>query len=151
MHEKHLTEALLMSTCNICHHEEIRKIFTWYPVVSRTMCKQRAKVLTILYRCAGWSESKYFIYAQRHDLLDTASVFVLLLICHSTQLFACWVILHAFLSSVDFFQNKLYQKNLSGLPSVLNTLDLDQTWCFVRPDLGPNCFQRLSADDKSRH
>ena len=27
-------------------------------------------------------------------------------------------------------------------------LDVDHAQCFVRPDLGPNCLQRLSADDK---
>ena len=30
-------------------------------------------------------------------------------------------------------------------------LDPDQAWCFVGPDPGPNCLQRLSADDKSHH
>ena len=30
------------------------------------------------------------------------------------------------------------------------SLDLDQAQHFVRPDLGPNCLQRLSADDTSR-
>ena len=29
-------------------------------------------------------------------------------------------------------------------------MDLDQARHFVRPDLGPNCLQRLSADDTSR-
>ena len=31
-----------------------------------------------------------------------------------------------------------------------NSLDLDQARHFVRPDLGPNCLQRLSADDTRR-
>ena len=31
-----------------------------------------------------------------------------------------------------------------------NSLDLDQARHFVGPDLDPNCFQRLSADDTSR-
>ena len=30
-----------------------------------------------------------------------------------------------------------------------NNLDLDQDRHFVGPDLGPNCLQRLSADEKS--
>ena len=34
---------------------------------------------------------------------------------------------------------------------VLNSLDADQAQHFAGPDLGPNCLQRLSADDKSRH
>ena len=29
-----------------------------------------------------------------------------------------------------------------------NSLDPDQARHFVGPDLGPNCLQRLSADDK---
>ena len=31
-----------------------------------------------------------------------------------------------------------------------NSLDLDQARHFVGPDLGPNCLQRLSADDSRR-
>ena len=31
-----------------------------------------------------------------------------------------------------------------------NSLDLDQACHFVGPDLGPNCLQRLSADDTCR-
>ena len=31
-----------------------------------------------------------------------------------------------------------------------NSLDLDQARHFVGPDLGPNCLQRLSADDTRR-
>ena len=34
---------------------------------------------------------------------------------------------------------------------VSNSLDPDQARRFVGPDLGPNCLQKLSADDKSRH
>ena len=33
---------------------------------------------------------------------------------------------------------------------VSNSLDSDQARCFVRPDLGSNCLQRLSADDTYR-
>ena len=33
---------------------------------------------------------------------------------------------------------------------VSNSLDPDQARHFVGPDLGPNCMQRLSADNKSR-
>ena len=32
-----------------------------------------------------------------------------------------------------------------------NGLDPDQDRHSVGPDLGPNCLQRISADDKSRH
>ena len=33
---------------------------------------------------------------------------------------------------------------------VSNSLDPDQARHLVRPDLGPNCYQRLSADDTGR-
>ena len=33
---------------------------------------------------------------------------------------------------------------------VSNSLDPDQARHFVGPDLGPNCLQRLLADDKCR-
>ena len=47
----------------------------------------------------------------------------------------------------EYFQNGLFQKNLSRLA---NGLSPDQDRCSVGPDLGPNCLQRLSADDKSQ-
>ena len=53
------------------------------------------------------------------------------------------------LSSADFLQNKLCKKNLSGILSECQWLDPDQNRHSVGPDLGPNCLQRLSADDKS--
>ena len=54
---------------------------------------------------------------------------------------AYWVIFHVcFLSSADIFQNKLFEKVLSGIPSECQT--------FVRPDLGPNCLPRLALVDK---
>ena len=35
---------------------------------------------------------------------------------------AYWVILHAFLSSADFFQNQIFRKILSGIPSDCQTV-----------------------------
>ena len=62
-----------------------------------------------------------------------------------------WEIFYAFLSSADFFQNHFFSKNsFMNTIGVSNSLDLDQAWHFVRPGLGPNCLQRLSADDTSR-
>ena len=49
-----------------------------------------------------------------------------------------------------FFQNQIFQKNLSGMPSVSKSLDPDHAQPFVSPNLGPNCLQRLSAEDTSR-
>ena len=63
---------------------------------------------------------------------------------------AYWVYCHAYLSSIDFFQNKLCQKNsFRNTIRVSSSLNPDQVRRFVGPDLGPNCLQRLSADDTS--
>ena len=51
-----------------------------------------------------------------------------------------------FLLSADFVSKSTFLKTLSVIPSVSNTLDPDQAGHFVRPDLGPNCVQRLSTD-----
>ena len=45
-------------------------------------------------------------------------------------LFACWVILYAFLSSADFFQNQLFQKKISGIQSECQTV-----WIQIRPNI----------------
>ena len=56
-----------------------------------------------------------------------------------------------FLSSADFFQNPLFQKNSFRITiRVANSLDPDHARCFIGPDLGPNCLQKLSADDTRR-
>ena len=49
------------------------------------------------------------------------------------------------LSSADFFQKNTFRNTIR----VPNGLDPDQDLCTNGPDLGPNCLQRLSADDKS--
>ena len=46
-----------------------------------------------------------------------------------------------------FFSKATFLKNTTR---VSNSLYPDQAWHFVRPDLSPNCLQRLSADDTSR-
>ena len=43
-----------------------------------------------------------------------------------------------------FFQKNSFRNTIR----VSNNLDLDQDRYSVGPDLGPNCLQRLSADDK---
>ena len=48
--------------------------------------------------------------------------------------------------STGFFSQKLLFV-FQGIRA-FNSLDPDQTGCFVRPDLSPNCLQR-SADDTS--
>ena len=48
------------------------------------------------------------------------------------------------MSPADFIQSQLFPKNISGIPSVSNSLDQDQARRFVRPDLGRNPLQSLS-------
>ena len=53
----------------------------------------------------------------------------------------------ALLSSADFFLNLFFfEKSLSGISSMSKSLDQDQAQRFVRPDLGLNDLQKLSAD-----
>ena len=63
------------------------------------------------------------------------------------------VIFQAFLYSADFlpFSKSIRSKNsFRRAIRVSNSLDPDQARQNVGPDLGPNCLQRLSADDISR-
>ena len=48
---------------------------------------------------------------------------------------------------INFFE----KKNLSEILSVINGSNPDQDQRHAGPYLGPNCLQRLSADDNSRH
>ena len=50
-------------------------------------------------------------------------------------------------SLLTFFKINFFKKNLS----LSDSLDPDQDRHSVSPDLGPNCLQRLSTDDKSGH
>ena len=69
-----------------------------------------------------------------------------------SKLFAFWVILHAFLPSVDFFFKLTFsKKSFRNTVRESNSLDPNQARRFVEPDLGPDCLQRLSADDKSHY
>ena len=56
-----------------------------------------------------------------------------------------------FLSSADIFKINFLIKLFWNIIRVSNSLDLDQDQHSVGPDLGPNCLQRLSVDDRSRH
>ena len=52
------------------------------------------------------------------------------------------------LSSDDFFSKLTFSKiTFRNTIGISNSLDPDQDKRNVGPDLGPNCLQRLSADD----
>ena len=50
---------------------------------------------------------------------------------------------------LTFFKINFSKKKFRNIIRVSNGLDPDQDRHSVGPDLGPNCLQRLSADDKS--
>ena len=50
---------------------------------------------------------------------------------------------------IFFFQNQLFRKIISEIPSVLNSLDPGQARRSVGPGLDRNCLQRFSADNIS--
>ena len=54
----------------------------------------------------------------------------------------------AFFVVCQFFSKSTFLKNSFGNTIKVSTsVDPDQTVHFDEPDLGPNCLQRLSADD----
>ena len=61
----------------------------------------------------------------------------------SENSFAFWVILHEFLSSVDIFQHYTFSNYSVTNKIIIVSNGLDS-------DLGPNCLQRSSVDDKIR-
>ena len=48
---------------------------------------------------------------------------------------------------LNFFKNNILNNSFRNTVRVSNGLDPDQDRHFVRSDLGPNCLQRLSAED----
>ena len=50
-----------------------------------------------------------------------------------------------------FLKLTFKKKTFKNTIRLSNSLDPDQARHFVGPDLGPNCLQRLSADDKCHH
>ena len=64
--------------------------------------------------------------------------------------FACFFVvcrLFFFFFFLKTFSKQSFRNNIR----VSNSLDPDQARCFVGPGLGPNCLQKLSAYDNSRH
>ena len=54
------------------------------------------------------------------------------------------------MSSADFYKINFFGKFFRNTIRVSNSLDSDQAELNVGPDLGPNCLQKLSADDTRR-
>ena len=65
-------------------------------------------------------------------------------------LFKCNLI-SLFFCRLHFFSKLTSSKNcFRNINGVSNSLDPDQAQHFVGPDLGPNCLQKLSADDTGK-
>ena len=62
--------------------------------------------------------------------------------------FACFFRL--FCRLLKFFKMIFLKNSFRNTTRMSNSLDPDQARRFVGPDLGPNCLQRLSADDTGR-
>ena len=62
-----------------------------------------------------------------------------------------FVVCGLFLINFKKKKKKKKKKTFRNTIRVSNSLDTDQAQRFVGPDLGPNCLQRLSTDDKIRH
>ena len=54
------------------------------------------------------------------------------------------------LSSAEFSKLTFSKNSFKNTIRVSKSLDPGQDRHYVGPDLGPNCLQRLSTDDKSR-
>ena len=59
-------------------------------------------------------------------------------------------LLHVFLSLLILSKSAFSKNSFRNTIRVSDSLESDQAWHFVRPDLVPNCLQKLSADDTSR-
>ena len=53
----------------------------------------------------------------------------------------------AFFTSADFFKINFFEKFFRNTITVSNSLDSDTARRFIGPDLGPNCLQKLSAEE----
>ena len=65
-----------------------------------------------------------------------------LTLCHPQGDFSCFFVICRFFFKISFSKN-----SFRNIIRVSNSLDPDQVLRFVRPGLGPNCLQRLSADN----
>ena len=108
---------------------------SWYWVLFVSWkCYLLQKLDTLTFRWAYWVNQN----AGRRQIfffnpLPTGKIFML---------FCCQLI---------FFSKSTFSKNsFRNTIRVSNSLDPDQVRRFVWPDLGPNCMQKLSADNKRR-
>ena len=87
------------------------------------------------------------ILRSRHDadwfISFTFSKYLEVIFC-LLSIFLCF-----FCPLLIFFRINFFEKFFQEYHQSVNSLDPDQVLHFFRPDLGPNCLQKLSADDTS--
>ena len=92
--------------------------------------------------CFFWSKKNFQFW---HLLWSLGGIFSVLYFSSILGKFSgffvvCWL----------FPKSTFLKNSFRNTISVSNSLDPDQTWYIVGPDLDSNCLQRLSADDISR-
>ena len=105
------------------------------------------------YNTEGFHSFTY-VHVIDHSLCQYFCVLVQRKICNCSpdnELFAYWVILHACLSSADFFNltfSKKFFRNTLRVsncgPDLSNSLDLNQAQRLVGPNLGPTVCKSIS-------
>ena len=65
------------------------------------------------------------------------AIYILYGLCNFLKLFAPWVMFSYFLSSADFFQNQLFRKILSGIPSECQAVWIQIWFQTVRKSYQP--------------
>ena len=94
--------------------------------------------------------STYFLWKIKTKFrMRSAALFYLALYVMLCMLgnFACFFVVCGFSFKIIFFFKKSFRYTIR----MSNSLDSDQARQNVGTDLDPNCLQRFSADDKSRH
>ena len=96
-------------------------------------------------------KSPYELCVCIHAFLQRRNDLIMLRTFNHKNGFFSWVNFHAFCRLLIFFKINFSKISFRNTIRVSNCMDLDQARCFVGPDLGPNCLQRLSADNTSRY
>ena len=78
-----------------------------------------------------------YIERESHQTLVLLTKFYTCVLGNLAYFFVVWI----------FFQNYFIKNAFRNIIRVSNSLDPDQAQHFVGSDLGPNCLQRLSAED----
>ena len=131
-------ESLRKSTTfKTCHVHLVNTLYTnpFYSI--NFLCQRTTEVQTVGWSGPSWSFMVIFFISGDPAIIFSQSVVKIANISLPTCMLFCRLLIF----KINIFE-KLFQES--------NNLDPDQARRFVGFDLGPNCLQRLSADDTSR-